>query len=104
MDRTLIEAADVAVNVSVVSLWETAIKAALKRAATDPLELYRAIVASDFELLAIGPLHAIGVTSLPLHHGDPFDRMLIAQAKAERLTLVTHDKMLGVYDVAIEMV
>jgi len=102
--RTLIEAAGVAVNVSVVSLWETAIKSALKRATADPLELYNAIVDSEFDVLAVAPLHAIGVASLPPHHGDPFDRMLIAQARAERLTLVTHDKMLGAYDVAIKIV
>ena len=55
-------------------------------------------------MLPVGPLHALGVASLPPHHGDPFDRMLIAQAKAERLTLMTHDKVLGAYDVALEMV
>lgn len=102
--RSLIEAADGNVQVSVVSLWETAIKASLKRAAADPLELYQAIVDSGFGLLAIAPLHAVAVASLPLHHGDPFDRMLIAQAKAERLTLLTHDKALAAYGGEIEVV
>lgn len=102
--RSLIEAADVNVQASVVSVWETAIKASLKRAAADPLELYQAIIDSGFSVLSIGPLHALGVASLPPHHGDPFDRMLIAQAKAERLTLVTHDKALIAYGGEIEVV
>lgn len=102
--RSLIEAPDISVQASVVSLWETAIKASLKRAAADPLELYQAILHSGFALLPIGPLHAVGVASLPPHHGDPFDRMLIAQAKAERLTLLTHDKTLAAYGAEIEVV
>lgn len=102
--RGLIESPDAQVQASVVSLWETSIKAALKRAAADPLELYRAIVESGFGILPVGPLHAIGVAALPAHHGDPFDRMLIAQAIAERLTLVTHDKALSAYDTAVLLV
>lgn len=102
--RLLIEAPDANVQTSVVSLWETSIKAALKRAAADPLELYRAIQESGFGILPVAPLHAVGVASLPHHHGDPFDRMLIAQARVERLTLVTHDKALAAYDAAIEIV
>jgi len=102
--RLLIEAPEANVQTSVVSLWETSIKVALKRAAADPLELYHAILDSGFGLLSIAPLHAVAVASLPRHHGDPFDRMLIAQAQAERLTLVTHDRTLAAYEVAMEIV
>jgi PIN domain nuclease of toxin-antitoxin system len=90
--------------VSVASLWETAVKASLKRITADPLGLYEAAIDSGFEIVSIQPMHAIAVNSLPLHHGDPFDRMLVAQARAERLTLLTHDKTLLAYGGDIEVV
>lgn len=52
-------------------------------------------------LLALQPLQAMRVAELPLHHRDPFDRMLIAQAQAEGVPLITADKVLAKYDVAI---
>ena len=86
--------------VSAVSGWEIAIKASLgrletKRSATD------AVVESGFEELPVRLAHAQAVGALPPHHRDPFDRMLVAQAKAEGLTLVTRDHALRHYDVRV---
>jgi len=53
------------------------------------------------ELLSIHPEHAERVTTLPFHHRDPFDRLLVAQAVVEGLTLVTHDALLSRYGVPI---
>jgi PIN domain nuclease of toxin-antitoxin system len=54
---------------------------------------------SDFEPLSITFQHAFAVRTLPLHHGDPFDRMLVAQAQCEGLTIVTVDPVIRSYDV-----
>lgn len=91
------------VYVSAVSAWEIAIKAGFGRirlprnaARWLPAEIERA----EFQALPITVPHALGVERLPRHHDDPFDRLLVAQAIAERLTLVTHDRKLMRYEVA----
>ena len=91
------------VNRSVVSasaIWEIEIKRGLGRL-TAPDDLLAAITAAGFEILAIQAEHAVRAGRLPHHHGDPFDRMLVAQTQYERLTLVTRDERLGRYDVPI---
>ncbi|HEX3131586.1 MAG TPA: type II toxin-antitoxin system VapC family toxin [Thermoanaerobaculia bacterium] len=88
------------VFVSVASAWETAIKASIGRLEI-PESLESGVLDSGFEKLLISFSHAERVASLPLHHRDPFDRMLVAQAQAEGLTLVTHDRVLAPYDVEI---
>lgn len=88
------------VFVSAASAWEIAIKKALgKLDAPDDLE--EAVVASRFQSLPITLGHARGAGGLPHHHDDPFDRMLIAQAHAEQLTVITHDKRFGDYNVPL---
>jgi PIN domain nuclease of toxin-antitoxin system len=59
------------------------------------------VTASRFDKLLIDFSHAEAVAALPRHHDDPFDRMLIAQAVTERLTLVTHDRRFAPYDVDV---
>jgi PIN domain nuclease of toxin-antitoxin system len=87
-----------AVVVSAASAWETAIKTALgKLSLRVPFE--EAIEINHFDKLPIDFHHAAAVAALPLHHGDPFDRMLIAQALTEGLTLVTHDRLFAPYHV-----
>lgn len=85
---------------SVASLWEIAIKASIGKL-TIPPGLLETIEASDVKLLPILPEHALHTSSLPRHHGDPFDRLLIAQAQLEGLTLVTADSHFASYDVAL---
>jgi PIN domain nuclease of toxin-antitoxin system len=88
------------VYVSAVSGWEIAIKTALGRL-RPRRTLQQAVVDSGFEELPVRLRHAEFLTQLPRHHGDPFDRMLIAQAIADRLTIVTRDRAFAAYDVAI---
>jgi PIN domain nuclease of toxin-antitoxin system len=88
------------VVVSAVSAWEISIKKALgKLAAPDDLE--NQVHAGGFLPLAISIAHGIAAGQLVRHHEDPFDRMLIAQAQAEGLTIVTRDKRFADYDVAL---
>jgi len=88
------------VLVSVVSPWEIAIKTALdKLSPIDDLEFQ--LDEKRFELLPISLSHAAAVAFLPHHHRDPFDRMLIAQAQVERVTLVTSDQEIRRYPVSI---
>ena len=85
---------------SAATAWEAAIKAALGRLDL-PDTIESGVVDSGFEKLPISFSHAERAAALPQHHGDPFDRMLVAQAQIEGLTLVTHDRQLEPYDVAI---
>ena len=88
------------VFVSAASAWEAAIKVALGRLQI-PASIESGVVDSGFEKLAVGFSHAETAGALPLHHSDPFDRMLVAQARIEDLTLVTHDPRMEPYGVSI---
>lgn len=88
------------VFVSAASAWEVAIKSALgKLHAPDDLEA--ALAEAGFTALPITVRHALGVRELPDVHQDPFDRILVAQARAEGFTLVTRDPRLGQYGVGV---
>jgi len=97
--RSAIATADV-VFVSAASAWEAAIKVSLGRLEL-PDTMEAGVLASGFEKLLITFSHAERAAALPPHHKDPFDRMLVAQAQAEGLTLVTHDRLLEQYEVEI---
>ena len=102
--RAAIEYRAVAVRVSAVSAWEIAIKLQSGRLKLrEPLERWMpaAVEGSGFGTLAVTMTHAIAVASLPIHHADPFDRLLIVQAQIENLTIVTSDTAFGRYDVTI---
>ena len=81
------------VLVSSASLWEVAIKASLGRLEIELDDLENAIVRNGFRPLPIGFRHAVTVGRLPAIHRDPFDRMLVAQARVEELRLVSHDRV-----------
>jgi PIN domain nuclease of toxin-antitoxin system len=88
--------------VSVAGAWEIAIKAGLgKLNLGEPSKTYipNALARTGFELLPISLAHATAVESLPLHHRDPFDRLLVAQAMIEKLPLVSADRVLDPYGV-----
>ena len=88
------------VAVSAASAWEISIKKALgKLAAPDDLE--QQVQTGGFLPLPISIAHGVAAGQLPYHHEDPFDRMLIAQAHIEGLTIVTRDKRFDVYGVAL---
>ncbi len=86
------------VFVSAVSAWEIAIKTALGKLRL-PGPLAEAMDANGFTELPIRFTHATVLGTLPAHHSDPFDRMLLAQAMVEDLILVTHDQQLRPYNV-----
>lgn len=86
------------VFVSVASVWEIAIKRALGKLHA-PGSLTQALGAVGFRELPITAFHAEQAGGLPLHHTDPFDRMLVAQAQAEGLILVTRDANIPRYGI-----
>ncbi len=88
------------VFVSAASAWEAAIKSALGRLRL-PVPLGEGVDAAGFLRLPILFEHAEAAAGLPPHHADPFDRMLLAQARLEGLTLVSHDGLLRPYGVPI---
>lgn len=85
---------------SAASAWEAAIKEALGRLELSA-EFAVAVDDSRFERLTVDFHHVEIVRALPRHHGGPFDRMLVAQCRADGLTLVTHDRQLEPYGVPI---
>lgn len=84
---------------SVASIWEISIKFALRRPhfVVDPRTLRRGLLGIGFNELQITSEHVIAVSQLPNIHRDPFDRLLVAQAKVEGLTLMTTDKKVAQY-------
>ncbi len=85
---------------SAASLWEAAIKVSAGRLSV-PENLLELIESSGFEELPVTFRHALAVAELPRHHGDPFDRLLVAQARLEGLTIATADAEISRYEVAV---
>lgn len=101
--RSELEKPDVQRLVSVATIWEMAIKASLGN-----LKLPGGVsafvtdnVLNGYELLPIDWSHAVAVERLPLHHKDPFDRLLVAQASAEHIPLVSADPVFARYGVRV---
>jgi len=101
--RRLISDAE-AVYVSAASIWEIAIKARLGKIEGDPEALSAAIESSGLIELRVAARHAAAVAKLPLHHTDPFDRLLIAQALTEPFRFVTADRALAAYGPNIDVI
>jgi PIN domain nuclease of toxin-antitoxin system len=91
---------------SAASLWEVAIKHALGRKdfRVDPHLLRRGLLDNGYRELAVQSAHAVAVISLPAIHRDPFDRMLVAQAMVEGVTLLTCDARVARYPGPIRLV
>jgi PIN domain nuclease of toxin-antitoxin system len=89
---------------SIVSCWELAIKVSLgKLSLSQSVEKFivEQVAANGFELLPVDFRHVAAVESLPFHHRDPFDRLMITQARAEDLVIVTADSLIPHYDVSV---
>jgi PIN domain nuclease of toxin-antitoxin system len=100
--RTELQGGEHTVFLSVVSCWEVAIKVGLgKLQLPVPVDTLLQEVSSAFEILNVRVEHVQRLTTLPRHHGDPFDRMLVAQAIAEDLTIVTADAAFHQYAAGI---
>lgn len=97
--RRLIEDPENALFFSVASIWEIVIKRALERSdfEVDPPVLKRALIDNGYQELPILSAHALFIEGLPKLHKDPFDRLLIAQASVEGVTLLTADEHIGNY-------
>lgn len=93
--RRLLAAGDV--FVSAASIWEISIKVAPGKLSADPEEVLAALEPAGFLSLPVTGTHAARVASLPPVHRDPFDRLLIAQAQAEPMHLLTNDRALVAY-------
>ena len=100
--KSLIEDAGNRKLLSIASCWEIAIKSALgKLKLGEPTATYlpAALSRSRFELLPLALAHVTGVATLPPHHKDPFDRLLIAQAIVENLHVVSADSQFDIYPI-----
>ena len=95
----VLQSTDNALYVSLASLWECAIKSSIGKLVV-PDDFYR-IVAGDYEVLGIDLSHIEACANLPMHHRDPFDRLLVVQARMGGLILVTRDRNIAKYDVPI---
>jgi len=102
--REAITKAENEIFFSVASAWEISVKTRLGKLTLPsdvesflPDQIHR----NAISILPIGLAHALRVSRLPIHHRDPFDRMLVAQAQAEKLTLVTADASIRLYDVKL---
>lgn len=100
--RRLIETAD-EVYVSAVSIWEIAIKARLGKIEADTDLLVDELPRAGFRDLPVSVKHAARIASLPPHHADPFDRLLIAQAITEPLRFLTADRILARYSELVQV-
>ena len=101
--RAHIDQAD-EVYVSATSIWEAIIKIGLRRLEANPLDLVVGIQGSGFRELPVTAQHTLALHTLPAHHRDPFDRLLIAQAMSEPLCLYTSDRMLPPYSPTIQLI
>jgi PIN domain nuclease of toxin-antitoxin system len=98
--RSAVADPDQRVHVSAVSAWEIAIKRSLGKLEFDG-DVGALVEREDFDELPIQVAHALEEESLPLHHRDPFDRMLIAQSRRENLVILTGDRVFTRYDVQL---
>lgn len=98
--RQLISSDGSAVFVSSISAAEIAIKTAIGKLRA-PVDLEDVLATNSFMQLPLSVRHALGLRDLPRLHGDPFDRLLVSQARCEGMTIVTSDKKLAGYDVPI---
>ncbi|MBI4225492.1 type II toxin-antitoxin system VapC family toxin [Candidatus Roizmanbacteria bacterium] len=98
--RRIIINPNIIIYISLVSIWEMSIKRKIGKLDLK-YKLRTYVDKSGFDLLNINLDHIITLDKLPLHHRDPFDRLLVAQAKTEKLTLITADPKMKKYDVKL---
>ena len=97
---SLLENPEVLVFVSVASIWEIVVKRE-KTPLKVPKNIVKSIKNVNFQILPIESDHVMEIERLSSYHNDPFDRMLISQARAEKLTLISSDKKIGKYKVKL---
>jgi PIN domain nuclease of toxin-antitoxin system len=102
----LVSSRDVEASFSLATLWEVAINTSLERPgfSVDSTALRNGLLDQGFKQVDIRPEHIAVVARLPWHHRDPFDRLLVAQALVEGLTLLTSDRLLARYGKMVKWV
>jgi PIN domain nuclease of toxin-antitoxin system len=97
--RDLISAPKTTVWISAATIWEIAIKHSLGRGdmSVSSQDALRHFTNSGYRFLSVEAEHAVVIEELPPHHQDPFDRILVAQARAEPMRLMTHDPLVALY-------
>jgi PIN domain nuclease of toxin-antitoxin system len=99
--RQAVQSAENDVYASLASAWEIGIKVSVGKLVFDVASLEETLVRTGIQTLAVGLDHVAKVANLPRHHRDPFDRMLVAQAMCESMTLVSRDRELAKYGVRL---
>ncbi|OGD88877.1 hypothetical protein A3I53_01630 [Candidatus Curtissbacteria bacterium RIFCSPLOWO2_02_FULL_40_13b] len=94
----LVQSPENPVFLSVASIWEMVIKKGKGRLKV-PKNIEKDVTTAGFSIISIDASHVLGVQELPLYHKDPFDRLLVSQAKVENLTLLTVDPKIKRYDI-----
>ena len=94
---------DEKINVSIVSMWEIAIKSSIGKLKirSSISKIAETCEKEQFDILSIKPFHLDEIGRLPAIHGDPFDRLIISQAIAENLVIITKDETIPLYDVKV---
>jgi PIN domain nuclease of toxin-antitoxin system len=102
--RRIVEDTENRVWFSAASIWEIAIKHSLAKAdfAVEPATIWKAARETGIEELAVTAEHAVGVDALPWLHKDPFDRLLVAQARAASMKLLSVDPQVNAYFVRVK--
>ena len=86
---------------SAVSIWEVAIKSALGKMRADANAMLENLVDEGFKELPVMARHTVATVALPMHHRDPFDRLLVSQSLCESMSLLTDDRVLAAYGPAV---
>lgn len=107
--QSLIDASASESLASVISIWEVAIKWPLRRGTPSDMpfsgrDFAEELTRAGVEILASTPAHAVALDDLPLLHGDPFDRLLLATARADGMTLLTRDAALAAYGAGVRLI
>jgi len=89
---------------SAASIWEVAIKSALGKMRADATAMLKNLVDEGFKELPVLARHTVATMSLPMHHRDPFDRLLVAQSRMESLRLLTDDRVVALYGEPVVLV
>ena len=100
----LIRNPETEVYFSAASIWEVAIKSALGKMRADASAMLKNLVDEGFRELPVMARHTVATVTLPMHHRDPFDRLLVAQSRLESLRLLTDDRIMVLYGEPVVLV
>jgi len=100
----LIRNPETEVYFSAASIWEVAIKSALGKMRADASAMLKNLVDEGFRELPVMARHTVATVTLPMHHRDPFDRLLVAQSRLESLRLLTDDRIMALYGEPVVLV